>query len=81
MGEVGLEQDVVDAHLVDQPPRGDLLEPVAGVDVTGEVLRGIQLEGGVLLAHPVAVELVVEGLEDKGIQPMPLSTETNLMSG
>jgi len=81
MREVGLEHDLVGAHLVDQTPRRDLLEPVTGVDIAGKVFGGQHLKVGPLFRHAVAQELIIEPSRANGIQPIPLSTETNLMSG
>ena len=38
VGKVGFKHDPVNPDLVDQTPRGDLLEPVAGLDITCKIL-------------------------------------------
>src|SRR5260370_23078751 len=38
MWKISLEQDVVDADLIDQAPRCRLLKPVTGIDVAREIL-------------------------------------------
>jgi hypothetical protein len=58
--EVGLEEDVVDGDLVEQAPGRDRLEPVAGVDLAGEVLRRQQLP----LARAIVAALEV-GVVDR----------------
>ena len=66
MGEVGLEHDLVHADLVHQPSRGDLLEPVAGIDVAREILGRQHVQVGSLFRHAVAQELIVQGFEREG---------------
>ena len=62
MGEVGLEQHVVGADLVDELVGGQVLEPVAAVHLATEILAGAQAE---LRLHVGAelFHLVVERLQ------------------
>src|SRR5689334_3576306 len=69
MREIGLEHHVVRPDVIDQASRSDLLEPIAGVDVAREVLGWQQVKFGTLLAHAVALKLVVHRLEHKGNPP------------
>ena len=60
MREVGLKENVVHTHLVDQTAWRGLLEPVTSIDVPREVFRRQQVEFRVLLCHIIAAELVIE---------------------
>ena len=80
MGEVGLEQDVVDADRVEQLAGGDALEPVAGVDLPREVLRR---HHSPLLAAvgPCLQVAVVDGLEHEGDPADPALDRHELQVG
>src|SRR5579862_173942 len=70
VGEVGLEQQVVDRHLVQEVGGGDPLEPEGGVDLAAEQLRRQQPASlPVGLGRPEVA--VVGHLEDEGFPPDP----------
>src|SRR5437868_8831960 len=63
MGKVCLEHHIVRADLVNEATQRGVLERIAGVHVTREVLRRQQVELRTLFPDVITVELIVHCLE------------------
>ncbi len=63
MRKISLEQDVVDADLVEQAARRGLFEPVTRIDVAREIFRRQAIELRMLGGNVVALVLVIHRFE------------------
>ena len=68
---IGLKHDVVGPDQIHQLLERHLFVDVTTVDLTGEVLAGLELELGIVRAHISILEHVVTGFEHEGNEAYP----------